>query len=457
MTDARAAPPPAPRRLTTPVLASLLVAGAIARAIVVSLPGTRDVPDWKATAFVASEDLLGVYGSGGSPPEQRMLTWGVAATTTEYPMVSQLQMATVGWIYRRFDPDFNDSPRLTALIKTPGLVAELAFVLVLLTWGRRVIGEAAVWAAIAFWLNPAVWLTGSVLGYLDAQMAVPVTIAMIAAAAGRPGLAGVLAAIAVFTKPQAVFVLPVLGIMVLVRNGQIRWRSALTTLIAGLVVTTAALLPLALAGVWPSYWRAVQRLGEHDLVSGTATNLWWIVTWAAGSAARLSELGLWEALSRPATMVRISTVVAAGWPNPRTVGIVLTAAALAWAVWRMRRGVSAPVGALVGGWCVLAYFMVSGQVHENHAYLAVPLLGVAAAARPRLRPLYWAISAAYVLNLYLFYGLGMTLPPVIDRRWTFIDLSVLLAVGYAGLVAWLTMEVVRATRSATTPPAATGR
>jgi hypothetical protein len=37
--------------------------------------------------------------------------------------------------------------------------------------------------------------------------------------------------------------------------------------------------------------RALQRFGEHDVVSGTATNLWWLVTWAAGSFIRLSELG----------------------------------------------------------------------------------------------------------------------------------------------------------------------
>jgi hypothetical protein len=102
---------------------------------------------------------------------------------------------------------------------------------------------------------------------------------------------------------------------------------------------------------------------------------------------------------------------------------------------------------LLGAWSVLAYFMLSGQVHENHAYLALPLLGLAAAEVPRLRRVYVAITAAFALNLYLFYGLGMTRPSVIDRHWSFVDLSVLLALAYAAFVLWLTAETVTLTKA----------
>ena len=342
----------------------------------------------------------------------------------------------------------------------PGLLAEIVLVGALLTWGRRVWGEPATWAAVAFWMNPGIWLGGPVLGYLDAQMAVPATLALLAAADNKARLAGVLAAVALLTKPQAVFVLPIIWMMVARRDGRWQMRPAIAVTAAGLVVAAVSVLPFVAVGHWPSFWRAVQRLGEHDLVSGTATNVWWVVGWAAGSFERLGELGWAGALSRPATMIRISTVVAAGLPNPRTIGTVLSAAAMGWAVWRCWRGVTAPVAAMAGAWCVLAYFMLSGQVHENHAYLALPFLGIAAAMRPRLRPLYWWLSGAFTLNLYLFYGFGQSLPPLIDRGWTFIDMSVLLAIGYGALVLWLAMEVRMATRPsspATRPDAATSR
>jgi hypothetical protein len=141
-------------------------------------------------------------------------------------------------------------------------------------------------------------------------------------------------------------------------------------------------------------------------------------------------------------MVRISTVVGWGFPNPRTIGTMLTALALGWAMWRGRHGLSRAHGALLGAWCVLAYFMVSGQVHENHAYLALPLLVIAAGEDARLRPLLWATTAAYSLNLYIFYGLGQTSPPLFERGWTYIDFSILLSIAYVLLFAWLTARVV---------------
>jgi hypothetical protein len=278
-------------------------------------------------------------------------------------------------------------------------------------------------------------------------MAVPAALALLAAADRRPWTAGVLAAIAVLTKPQAVFALPVLGLMLAGPARSRRWSEAIRAAVAGAAVLTAAIGPFVLAGTWPSFLRAVQRLGEHDLVSGTAANLWWIATWAAGSAARLSELGWWGALTRPATMVRISTVLSWGLPNPRTIGTILTVAAIAWAVWRGRRGAGRSAGPALAAWCVLAYFMVSGQVHENHAYLALPLLGLAAADEPGWRPMYWALSAAFFLNLYLFYGFGQTWPPAIDRGWTLVDASLLLAAAYAVLAARFTVALGPALRS----------
>jgi hypothetical protein len=39
-------------------------------------------------------------------------------------------------------------------------------------------------------------------------------------------------------------------------------------------------------------------------------------------------------------------------------------------------------GACYAGWSVVAYFMFAAQVHENHAYLAVLCLAIAAGLNP---------------------------------------------------------------------------
>jgi hypothetical protein len=75
---------------------------------------------------------------------------------------------------------------------------------------------------------------------------------------------------------------------------------------------------------------------------------------------------------------------------------------------------------------VHAYFTLGVQVHENHLFLAVPLLAVCAAALPHYRLTLAAVSAIAALNLLLFYGIGRgyPLPP---RHWTVIDSTVVLA------------------------------
>jgi hypothetical protein len=141
----------------------LLAAGALLRVAALPLPGTGDVHSWKIWSFAASTDPAGAYEVGGTPPERRVLKWKGAATTTDYPPLSIYELAIVGRLYWSIDPLYRDSPALTAAVKAPGIVAEIVFVAVLLTWGRRRFGPAAQWAALAFWINPAILMNGAVL------------------------------------------------------------------------------------------------------------------------------------------------------------------------------------------------------------------------------------------------------------------------------------------------------
>ena len=83
-----------------------------------------------------------------------------------------------------------------------------------------------------------------------------------------------------------------------------------------------------------------------------------------------------------------------------------------------------------------ALFVVSVGVHEHHMMLAVPMLALAAALRPRLRPLFYAVSAIVALNMNVFYGLGYGFGWRIPRGITLIDLSVLLAIANVAALVW---------------------
>jgi hypothetical protein len=148
-------------------------------------------------------------------------------------------------------------------------------------------------------------------------------------------------------------------------------------------------------------------------------------------------MGAWAALTAPAKILNISRVIAIGYPDPRTIGIVLTVAATAWALWTLlasRTSHAAPrtsfdlwLLAAVGGFSVHAYATLSAQVHENHLFAAVPLLVLAAAGRRAFRPIAIGVSAIVALNLNLFYGFGDGIGFALPRGITVVDLTVILA------------------------------
>ena len=113
------------------------------RAWLLPLPGSPDVGSWKAWSFAGATDPTALYGVGGDPPVRRLIHWQHIEGTTEYPPLALYEVGLMGRIYRAIRTTFEDSPLLTALIKTPGMLAELAFVLCLLFWGRRVFDRRA--------------------------------------------------------------------------------------------------------------------------------------------------------------------------------------------------------------------------------------------------------------------------------------------------------------------------
>lgn len=421
------------RRLLVPAL----VLGAILRAVALPTPGTRDMTIWKVWSFAASHDLTGVYGVGGSPPERRLLHWQGDSLSVDYPPIALAELALVGQIYEQRHPLFEDSNALNVAVKLPGLAAEIALVALVLTWGRRRFGpDVAAWTAAAIWVNPAVLLVGPVLGYLDLQTAVPAVLALAAAWCGAGWLSGALAAAAVLTKPQALFVCPVIAIALLADDRR-RWRALAEAAAGAGLVAGVVLTPYLVRGAWANLVQAIGRLGTHDMLSAQSANVWWIFTWILRVLDVAGEWGWRGALTQQVRILAISRAVALGYPNPRLVGSLLVAGALAWAAWRARAARPLADLAALAGWSAWAYAVLGAQVHENHLFLAVPFFAIAAGADRRYRAPFWWVTAIVTLNLLLFYGLGRDQPSLVERSWTGIDASVLLAFVNVGVFVWI--------------------
>jgi hypothetical protein len=428
---------------------ALMLLGALVRVVVLPLPGTIDVQTQKLWSYGAATDVTGIYGVGGTPPERRLVHWLDLYGPVDYPPFAMLELAVVGRVYHAIDPAYADSTLLTILVKAPGLIAELLFVVALLTWGPRILDDAAArWAAVAFWLNPAVWFSGSALGYVDAQGAVPAALALLAAATGRAGVAGALMAVAAGTKPQTIYLLPIVAATVFRGGGGAGWRKLARAALWGLVATAAIVAPFVIRGAGDNMIQGVSRLLQHNMLSATAPNVGWILTWLLRVWHAVPDMGWAGALGLEIRILQISRVIELGYPDPRPIAAYLTFIVIAAASWRAIRSQSLTEIAALGALSIYAYSMIGIPVHENHFYPALPLFAVAAAGRVPMRAVYWITSAIFTLNLYLFYGLGRGWPPSIGRGWTYIDFSVLLAAVNVVVFVWAAIRIRRASAPA---------
>ncbi|MBI2833684.1 MAG: hypothetical protein HYX76_04590 [Acidobacteria bacterium] len=414
--------------MTTPFKITLLL-GALLRLACLPLPGTEDVRVWKTWAYAgATAGPSVLYGIGGTPPERRLLGYKGRSTVVDYPPMALDALALVGSAYALVDPEFADETLFTIAIKIPLVLAEAALAWLIFVALRRWHGGAAArFACSAYWLNPATILDASALGYLDPLFALPALAALVAAASGHVVLLGCLLGIAALTKVQAILIVPVVGL--LLWNAAWRRRPAISTAVLSLVATMIVVVaPVAVAGGGRNMAQALVSLGRHDMLSGYAANLWWVVTYVMRAVYATPSLGALTAWTMHVRILAISTVTELGYPNPRVIGLLLVLSVWAWTLWRHRMMRDLVHAAAVGGFLVHAYYVLSAQVHENHLYLALPLVALAAARWPPYRPLFWMISAVFALNLNLFYGLSEGLGYAVPRGVTLVDATVVLAV-----------------------------
>ncbi len=298
---------------------------------------------------------------------------------------------------------------------------------------------------LAAWLNPAVLLDGTTLGYLDPQMAVPLVVAAVLAWRRRPVWAGLWLAVAVLTKAQGVFAAPVVLALLAWRDAPPRWRMTGLAASGAAPVAALALLPFVQRGAWANLTQALGRLATHDMLSAQAANVWWIFTWVLRVLDAGPVWGWWRAWTQQVRILGISRAIALGYPNARVVGLAAVAVAIAWACWRARRCRTLADASALAAWSMYAYALLAAQVHENHLAPAIWLLVPAAALDRRYRGIFWALSAVVGLNLYLFYGLGTGWPPLVSRTVTGIDATVWLALFNVGTFVWFTWRLAHGT------------
>jgi hypothetical protein len=414
-----------------------LVLGLLVRVATLPLPGHDDVITWKIWSYAASRHVTRMYGIGGTPPTRGIVTWGDQWSTVDYPPFFLYEYAIVGRLYRAIHPSYPDSLALLVAVKLPVLLANIGLTALFFFAVRRIADADAParWAALAYWLNPATIFGGEMLGYVDPLYFLPAIAALVLAYLRRPLLAGLLVGIAVGTKPQGILIGPAMALALWQAGGV----AAIVQAGASFTATIALIvLPFYTRGALPNMWLAFGSFDERrDTMSAYAANIGWIINWWLRSRFGLPELGFPRAfmqlVPRPLSITRFREL---GYPNPRPVGRAAVITATAWAVWTARRSRDIALAAAVGAFTVHAFFILSPGIHEHHQLFEIPLLVLAAALRPRLRTVFFAVSAIVALNINFLYGAGLGMGWAIPRMLTGIDVSVILAFVNIGVFIW---------------------
>jgi len=412
---------------------ALLVAGLLIRILALPLTGTPDVDVWKTWSYAAAQDVSTMYGVGGQPPVRGVVRWGTRATTVNYPPAALYGLSLIGRVYRAFDPSFADGAALTVTIKLTILFADAVIAWCLFALVRRWSSDAHL-AALFYWLNPGAIMNGAVLGYLDPWVGALAMASIVALDRAWFGVGAMLMVLAACTKPQGLLIVPVVPILLFYRAGGRAVRAAAIAGGAALLTLAVLFAPFARIGALANADQAIRSSLRHDMLSGQAANLWWIVTWVLRASYAAAEMGVWSAWTMTIRILAISRVIELGYPNPRVIGALMAGSLYVWAFWRARRAAPA-VAIAAGALAVHAYFTLEVQVHENHLHLALPLMAAAAVQLPRLRGPFYLVSTIVALNLLLFYGIGrpFPLPP---RNFTVIDATVVLSFVNVAALVW---------------------
>jgi len=433
-----------------------LAAGALVRAAALPLPGAGDVDPWKVWSYHAVTDgVTALYGAG-SPPQYTDFTFHDKVASVNYPPLALYELGVAGWLYSLATGGrFPDTVELTVAMKALPVVFECGIVATLFVALLRTSGDdQARWATVAYWLNPAALACASLGGYLDTLPALPALGALVAAVVGSPAVAGGLVACAVLTKPQGVLVLPTVLLAVWnAGDSQHALRRVIAGTLGGFAISAMILAPVVVAGVWSNMVHMLKTVTDDESLSMSAYNFWWLAGHAMTLAYALMRGGsLWTTVTAPVTHVSFDRAAAHGLAHLRVVGTMFAVAGIGWGLWIGRRARDLALVAAVAGFSVYAYSILATRVHENHAFITIPLLVAAAAGRRRFVPVLAAVSVWFTLNL-VFYGLSDDGRFAVPRTLTVVDTTLLIALFGCVSLFWFASVLSAECRSTVTPAA----
>ena len=349
--------------------------------------------------------------------------------TVPYPPHSLYILGAIAKILILFWGEFSSvylvASNLTSIIFT-------MLTALLLTFWERDRGNLS---AVLYLLTPTVFLIAPILGYQDTIMSFFVLAALVAAEKERFLIAGIAAALAVFSKQLAVMPMFGLGILILFTTP---WRTIAKALLGFATATLAILAPFIATGTLAAYFQAQALASVHTMMSAQNPNLPWLIS----VIYRINSFGLFNEKSYSALPYQIDNQV---WRQKIylsfavfTILVIL----LYFAHWSRRIGRKNLSPLYVGAISISAYNLFSFGVHENHVFMLIPVL-FALTNSGGTKKIYIAASTALGLNLIATGGLGRSISDfpllAIENSFAYSSVGMLCLVAYV----WVFYELWR--------------
>jgi len=315
----------------------------------------------------------------------------------------------VAHLYRLFSPTMQvQEPGFPFLLKLVPTLADVGVGAMLYLLSRRFGGSrTGLLAAMLFLFNPASIFLTSIWGQWDSVSALVVLIALWLLLRGKFEWSLPVLTYGALIKPPFAALAPLFGLAFLLEQvlPHTRWarfaigrapveplrralRRAGIAVLASLAVALVVLLPFGVGmPPLPTRWSLVERLSYTASIC---------------KVSRVNALTLWATivgLSEPDDQVFLFGLTYYAWGMSL---FVVAYSAILLRYWRRndRRALL---------WACLAItfslFMLPTRVHERYLFPAIVFAALLAATAPRLRWLFAALSATYLVNLYYVYDL----------------------------------------------------
>jgi Gpi18-like mannosyltransferase len=186
----------------------------------------------------------------------------------DYPPFYILVLSVIGKIISFFKLN-NDYSSYLIMLKLPSIIADLITAYFLYTIAQRKISEkAGVFIAILYLFNPVILFNSSVWGQTDSFITMIIVIALFLLQTERLKMSYVLFTLAVITKPQTIFFIPVLLLNLLKRK---KIKHFINMILYGSITVIIVFLPFTFSenSVWLFYIKRFNISFINDLFNIT--------------------------------------------------------------------------------------------------------------------------------------------------------------------------------------------